>query len=233
MPVNETLTINLSRSWNISDIVINSFSKPGWYFGTRSQAFWWDSSSQTALAYGGEYFQPLPDIPIFYLWELQPDNAGGGTWTERNSSNNGSWGQKYPGAYASIAQSGTTGYALGGFNDLAAGVYPFIPGMMEYNFESESWTNATTEGRYYDGLVAHGAAHYVPGVGAEGLVLFIGGSNEISGAEQVAPSSNITIYDPATGNWYSQQATGTPAPISRLDLCLVGVQESGAGSYEM
>lgn len=232
--MNETLSIDLSQSWNISDVEISSFSKPSQYYGTRTGAFWWDSISRTALAYGGEFYNSVTKLSTFYLWELEPDGAGGGVWSARTSSDNANWGQAIPAAYASIAQSNTTGYALGGFLNYASGVYPLVPGLMAYDFQEKLWTNITSdEGFYSDGLVAHGAAHFVPNVGEAGLILFIGGLVDIAGAATQAPSSNITIYDPAAGKWYQQQASGTPLPINRLDPCLIGVQESGSGSYEM
>lgn len=139
-----------------------------------------------------------------------------------------------PGAYASIAQSSTTAYALGGFTAYGSGAFPLIPGLMAYDFQQQSWTNITSASEFYsDGLALHGAAHFVPNVGAEGLLLFIGGLVNIDGSSTPAPSSNITVFNPATGEWYHQQATGTPAPANRLDPCLIGVQEVGTGSYEM
>lgn len=229
-----TLSIDLSRSWTVSDVEINSISKPSEYYGARAGAFWWDPDSRTALSYGGEFFKSVTSFEAYYLWELQPDGAGGGTWSARSTSDSDDWNQNIPGAYASIAQSNTTGYALGGFNNYATGVYPIIPGLMAYDFQQQSWTNITSASRFYsDGLISHGAAHFVPNVGTEGLLLFIGGLVNIDGSSTRAPSSNITIFDPATGEWYYQQATGTPTPTNRLNSCLIGVQEAGSGSYEM
>lgn len=80
-----------------------------------------------------------------------------------------------------------------------------------------------------------GAGQFVPSFGEEGVMVMIGGiaptnSWDTSGA--LRSMTNITVFDPETGSWYSQTATGD-VPMARKNMCVVGVQSSNESTYEM
>jgi hypothetical protein len=80
-----------------------------------------------------------------------------------------------------------------------------------------------------------GAGQFVPSFGKEGVMVMIGGvvptnSWDTSGA--LRSMTNITIFDPETGSWYSQTATGD-VPMARKNMCVVGAQSNNGSTYEM
>lgn len=226
-----TLSIDLSSSWETSSITINAFDKPSGPTNFKHEALWWIPKTSSILVFGGEPYTAAADS----IWTLKPDGNGAGTWTQQYSSNDSIWQSLTWPDYGSIAASSTTGYCLGG-GVLYNRTLETITGMTELDFGSSQWSNVTTAGQYSSsGTSIGGAAQFVLSFGKAGILVLLGGSAPLSSftvGDSLRPMSNITIYDPSSGLWYSQTATGDfPAP--RVDMCVGGAQSTNSSTYEM
>jgi hypothetical protein len=139
--------------------------------------------------------------------------------------------------YGLLASSSTAGYSMGGMQTaFPSDIFWAIPGLVTFDFATQAWSNHTSVGKYSStGLAVHGAAQFIPSYGEKGVMIMLGGVAPTSQWDTYDPlrsMSNITIYDPSSGAWYSQTATGD-TPISRKNLCVVGVQSSNESTYEM
>ena len=223
----------MSKSWTTSSVVINAIAKPVGLLSHKHAAFWLLSKSSTILSFGGEpYAKESPSA-----WTLTPDANGSGTWSQVYSQTDSLWQSLAWPRFASNAASPTTGYVLGGMvRDATYGVDFAVPGLTTLDFEINKWSNITTVGKYSTtGLVLYGAAQFVPAFRKAGLLIFLGGSAPITPSDLKAalrPMSSITIYDPESGEWYSQTATGD-VPSSRQDMCIAGAQSTNSTTYEM
>lgn len=80
------------------------------------------------------------------------------------------------------------------------------------------------------GGISYGRAFYVPVFGSgQGIVVAIGGRVENSAMRDMAV---ITLFDPATQEWYTQTATGD-IPSPKEFFCITGAQSTNGSTYEM
>jgi hypothetical protein len=233
LPVNGTLSIDLSTSWTTSAIKINTFPKP--QLNVRDGALWWNPSTSSILSFGGEPYDN--DIPLSPTWALSPDGKGAGTWSKVSFSSDPVFNRLVRPEYGLIAASSTTGYSMGGMQTTFPSDYFWaIPGLITFEFATQKWSNITSIGKYSaSGMAINGAAQFVPSFGNKGIMVMIGGmvpssSWDVVGA--IRSMTNITIFDPSSGAWYSQTATGD-VPSAKKNLCVIGVQASNASTYEL
>lgn len=176
------------------------------------------------------------------LWSFALDGQGGGNWSAVSAATTEikkSLTRPYQGL---STWGGESAFTIGGFiNDLTSpatvnytGNRP-IPGIVKYNMTSGTFTNSSAAGYNHNGTAERGVLHYVPSFGPEGIYVLLGG--DISGYQGYSPGSDlqsfsqITIFDPSTGNFYNQTATGN-IPEGRIEFCATGINSTNQ-TYEM
>ncbi|KAM3070000.1 hypothetical protein ACMFMG_003964 [Clarireedia jacksonii] len=221
----------MSSSWTTSNVTINTFSKPQQDQNVRDGALWWNPNTSTVLSFGGEPYNTLTGT-----WALTLNSKGSGTWSQVSFSDSKFKTLVRPG-YGLRAASSTTGYSMGGMQTIfPSDTYWSIPGLITFDFASQKWSNLSTIGIYSEsGMALYGAGQFVPSFGSEGVMVMIGGAvptNSWDKSGALRPMTNITVFDPSSQGWYSQTATGD-IPMSRRDICIIGVQSSSESTYEI
>jgi Kelch motif len=164
-------------------------------------------------------------------------------WEEQSMPSNSIFPSLTRPAAAVGAHGNGTGYLLGGYR--TAGTTPAladtqgfipIPGIVSYDIQTGIWKNESALGLSAYGTAMYGQMQFVPNVGSEGLLIVVGGSTSDAvrwtdtGSNYIS-LQNIIIFDPATGSWHNQTASGTiPNALERI--CSVGVQGDN-GTYEI
>jgi hypothetical protein len=175
---------------------------------------------------------PRPPQP----WKFVGDGKGGGIWSQYEVAPGSIFPSLVQPADGSHTYGNGIGYWFGGH--LIGKTYPSrdwypVSGLIEYNMTSNVWANISSAG--YGKVPHHGLSHFVPSFGSSGLTLFMGGrdSNEtaLGYYDSLNDFANITLYDPETGKWHHQLASGT-VPEGRDRACVVGVQGEN-NTYEM
>ncbi|KAL0466187.1 hypothetical protein QR685DRAFT_547812 [Neurospora intermedia] len=254
--ISSVLSIDLSSSWDTRNAPFQSHTFPD---GDRppvfnNHALWpWRSSDgkdQGFYIYGGQvsWKETVKDVRKDRgIWKFTVDGQGGGAWTVEQASN--------PEVFMAYAAGGERGWSIGGIMtpgtdpdaNITSGPGLRIPGMVEYDFSTETWTNYTEVGFLPKGrALENGRAHFVDGLGEDGkngVVMMFGGGIFILDATRTGDSrgitrpdllldfNNMTFFDAQTKKWHSQTTTGTP-PTSRMGHCVAGVR-SQAGTHEI
>ena len=174
VPMNQTLAIDLSQSWDPANIAIQSFQKdspPTLVF----ESLWAGADGKSFYAFGGSPSHALGDVlsvPATSFWQFSD-----GTWQSVNEGANAFPSITRP-AMGLAASGGGVGYMLGGFDsliqDLSEGYIPH-PGILSYNMTSNLWNNASALGFSYDGTAFSGSMQFLPNFGSEGLLVAMGG----------------------------------------------------------
>ena len=76
---------------------------------------------------------------------------------------------------------------------------------------------------------ADGALVFVPGWGAKGVLIGLGGGTEFEFTDDM---SVLDVYDIASSVWYHQRTTGTP-PTVRVNPCAVIASAPDASSFQV
>ena len=206
--------------------------------------FWTDIAANTVYAYGGEFSLLNPwvgnnTVPPESFWSFTP-SSDGGIWQSLNQSSPVFNNITRPGQ-GSVASGDIGGFNLGGYaganesqKTLITGTIP-IPGLQFYNFTSQEWSNNSATAYASHGTSVWSGTVYVPMWG--GLLVAFGGqtSPNISafwdGAAYLSMST-ISLFNPSTGSWYRQEATGD-APSQRDRFCVVGINSGDNATYGM
>lgn len=133
------------------------------------------------------------------------------------------------------------GYILGGYyaKDTWQGLggnYPaiflnnWLQSMTQYDFTTQVWTTNTLPGGI--GKTLDGGLIALDHVGEEGVLVFLGGQEQISTGEPMRSMKTIWVYDVATSQWYSQVATGE-IPDGRRQSCFFMVPAPDYSSYQI
>ncbi|KAI1267168.1 hypothetical protein F5Y18DRAFT_330766 [Xylariaceae sp. FL1019] len=82
---------------------------------------------------------------------------------------------------------------------------------------------------------ADGVIVYVPGWGADGIVLGLGGGvvGEDETTDAFASMSTIDVYDIASSQWYHQETSGDDIPQVRVNPCAVIFSAADASSFNI
>jgi hypothetical protein len=244
--VNLTLSIDLSTSWSTNDVnPIVTLHQSGNNMLTRDATMFYDGISDMVY-----WYRRLP-----YFNDFQPavrgfkPNNGAALWQNIydigiRQTTTGSTFPNFTYTVGSLWTSTPTAYySLGGYiagaTDAALGSLGWTPvsGLVEFKFQEGSRTNTSDSGYREQGFSVHGEAVYVPIFGKEGIIVFLGGDTPTSQVyiqgSSLAQFSDITVYDISSGNYYQQTATGSPLPMSRIQLCAAGVAAADNSSFEM
>lgn len=150
---------------------------------------------------------------------------------------------------AASAFGNGVGYALGGSESWrTSSEAPFyengeysrlrmpLPGMVVHDVANGSWSNTTNASFTQSGSFSRGQLQHLPGYGAEGLLIPLGGStstaaDDAAGRSLVNDFTTLSMYDVASGTWHTQKTSGE-YPLGRINFCSVGVQGDD-GTYEV
>ena len=227
-----TLSIDLSKSWTTSSVVINEISKPAEMLGRasyRDPALYWHDSAKSLLLFGGDdYADQTPYEDPRSLWSFTPDN-GDGSWAITTlQSKDFRWTRRPAGA-----NTLSGGVVVGGFNS------NFAPQTIFSNMTIIGNTGSITRnldiGPFEMGGAAYVKAQFIPNFGTgQGIIVYIGGLSQPGGADtkSLYPMSSIQMYDIGSKQWYTQTAGGD-VPSGRWFHCMTGAQATGNRSYEM
>ncbi|OTB19672.1 hypothetical protein K445DRAFT_313450 [Daldinia sp. EC12] len=228
-----TLSLNLNESWTNETVKLRTIPKTAPLLG--QQVYWTDHSYPRGSFYvwGGMTMDDGPP-PEDQFWYFSADGSGGGSWSQLPQSDYRSFSQLLRPAGASFAQSSNVGYSFGGqatrHSDVSIqddGLGKAVTGVVSYNFQTNKWASQSSDSFGQYGTSLYGCAEYVP-FGPNGLLVFLGGAeapvdikddNYIGGI----PWATLTLFDPVTGKWYKQRATGMSPPLIER-ACSVGVR---------
>lgn len=225
---NDTFWIDLSSSWNNASFPANTVGRAKAPALTK-QALWVDPDESSFYAYAGvpsaSRFYPVPGEPPNQLWQFTPSRDSG-DWSlvaPPASTNFSDLTRSYGGAYT---YGGGLGFALGGFK--AYNEWDATPGLVMYNFTSQSWYNISASGYGQDEVSIDGAAHFVPSFGPAGLLFILGGG---IGHGILPGMDEIYMFDPTSQRWSSQKVSGTKPSPATLP-CTIGAQGDN-NTYEV
>ena len=243
-PTNNTLAIDLTKSWAPSSVDIQAIPKTNGPPSLNYGSLWSAADGKSFYAYGGVPGlspDPTPPNPPNSFWQFSD-----GAWSQVSQNGNSFPSLTRP-ASAFAASGNGVGYILGGTDSikkyLFAGDEPWVPvpGIVSYNMTSGAWLNSSAQGFTNTGTAFSGGFQFVPNFGSKGLLIAMGG--ETSAADGwfdvgngLLSFSNISIYDPMTTTWYWQSAAGYTGPADipggSSMFCYAGAQSSGS-TYEM
>ncbi|KXH43162.1 kelch repeat protein [Colletotrichum simmondsii] len=209
----------------------------------NKQAIWRNPTSNGFYVWGGgvSYAAQPPSKEI---WRFDVDGHGGGVWSQASFANSVDFNRLTRSTDASFTQSKDVGYSFGGIansrtDSSVSGDQRFaLPGLVSYNMTSGEVRNTSSDGFGQYGTSIWGSAQFVP-FGQSGLLLFLGGGEgpvSLSGVENWTARKDldfnkITLYDPSTDKWYTQQIEGS-RPTGRGRFCAVGVSSTD-NTYEI
>ncbi|KAF5506207.1 hypothetical protein CGCS363_v005074 [Colletotrichum siamense] len=247
--LNDTLSIDLRKSWSSLDVEIKAIPKPAGIPVLDGQAMWRDRSSKAFYIWAGAtpFNEEVQDSNI---WRFAPDGGDKGDWTEATISNHDNFKYLLQPKRGAFAQSDSVGYYFGGFATIRTDKSisdwkisrPF-PGLVSYDMSGrQKVVNSSSEGFGKWGTFKGGSMEFVP-FGPDGLLLVLGGaqaplSENLEGRWKPMDFGKIFIYNPASMDmapflmlwsnmlsarkWHTQQTTGTQ-PTPREKFCTAGV----------
>ena len=237
MAASTLLSIDLERNWTNATVEIHSTTKPNRAPNLNGPSLWYHESEN--LIYSGftgwnSSFGDDPNLPPLSLWTFQPDGDGSGAWSEAITAESSIWSREQltrPDEPL-MAFDFNSAWILGG---ITSGWIPIqyvspeslIPGMIQFDMTSRSFTNSSVECCNATGSVYRGALQYVPSFGPAGIFIAMGGFNGYS----LIDFGTISVFDPARHEWWNQTTTGSN-PSPRQEFCSAGINSTN-GTYEM
>ncbi|KAH8895590.1 hypothetical protein GQ53DRAFT_820413 [Thozetella sp. PMI_491] len=226
------ISISLKLDWTNDTVSLKATAKtnapvfnfPGLWPDIGSSNFYMWSGS---MAYAGQGRVP----PANQLWKFTADGNGGGVWASVKSGNSVAFSQLVRPDNCAFCVINNVGYCVGGSVDsgsdpsIPSDVSYALPGVVGYDISSQTWENSSSVGFGGFGTLLAGRSAYVP-FGPKGLMLLLGGSQSPVGNTSLAEPNdfvNLTLWDPTTKRWYSQETTGS-RPIPKSNFCVVGAQ---------
>ncbi len=221
------LSIDLSQSWTNSSVTIQSTSKPSGVPSKNKPSLWYDKQKDvlyTGYAGGPSNVAGQSESPM-YVWLFKPDHTGSGNWSGVIGSDDPIWNTLTRSNNCLISYGSDSAYILGGTDPTNRDT--LLPGLVQFNFTTRSFSNSSASGYTFNGTVASGSMHYVPFYGPQGLFVIMGGENQID----LKDFNVISVYDPSSRQWFNQTTTGyTPEP--RREFCTAGIASTN-GTYEV
>ncbi|TGO89773.1 hypothetical protein BPOR_0094g00080 [Botrytis porri] len=258
---NDFLTLDLTKSWQISSPVLSGLPQPSGPPAVAMGSLW--HTYDSLFLYGGEFSDsPQTSPAAVATWKYDISSA---TWTEfsnpQTSAGNGSdtapadVQRAAEGAGLSVPELGRSWYFGGhldmyttpGWSNQIARLYlksllEFThPGYTNTGVDSLGTTSGASSGGVYRNITqgglqdeagfterAYGVLVYVPGWGADGMLLGLaGGTNETFTEMNI-----IDVYDIANSTWYKQATSGATPPI-RVDPCAVVAAAPDGSSFNV
>ncbi|KAK4185763.1 hypothetical protein QBC35DRAFT_555763 [Podospora australis] len=226
--VTSTLSIDLSKPWDAQSVAIRTIPKPpSGDIPSRSCGHLWTNTAAGELYSWGGFWPYGEGIkPQRELYKFTADGEGGGTW--------------------SVEQHPTkdTGTSILGPNGLRSGEQGAFASDAERGFIIGGWKGTEGFSPFGAGGLADSMAHFVPGFGRNGGMVFVLGGWTAPAAESdkmaqlededAAPLGfqELTFFDTVTKKKYTQVTTGTPPGWPRSASCVTGFP-TGSGGYDI
>ena len=244
--MSDTYSIDLSSSWTNKTVTFSRIKKSAPVF--NGAILWTDSKEESFYAWGGEQSEILlssdrPPLPPNSVWSFSLAGTGDGSWTEKSMSTDLVFDSLTRPAGATGAYGKDIGYFLGGYqSELTSSESSKLsseiptPGMVSYNAETGKWANQSASGYSFFGTAYNGEMQFLPDFGEAGILIAMGGQTSNNrryddSDDSELTLSNINMFNPATGVWLNQTASGT-IPAIRSKFCSVGVRGDD-GTYEI
>lgn len=238
-PVNSTISIDMSKSWTNSEVVLRTIERP--WAPKANQAIWTDTEEGAFYVWGGRWPRGQNMTSNEY-WKFTADGEGSGVWSRETPANPALFNDLEQYEYGAFVNTADTGFSIGGHASVWTKRYrasnQVIPGMVAYNMKTKIWHNGTTAFSPFD-TIAAAVAHYVPNFGPNGLAMVLGGLmmplGEESNWETAVPYDlqNLTFFDPETKEKYWQTTSGAIPPTPRSQFCLAGFRDTDSGGYDL
>lgn len=238
LPVNSTLSIDISKSWTTKNVTIRTIHKPG--PAKANVVLWKDEAAGVFYSWGGKFPNGRNITANPELWKFTADGNGGGSWSlvdagtrDLPSAEDGAW-----------TSTPDTGFVVGGIVHGYTrinfhGQLEVLTGMMTFNLKKPAWSSGTVG---FSPLGANGlvytSAEYVPVFGPNGIIMLFGGYSPPT-PPLVADFSksygrpidmeNLTFFDPVTKQAFWQKTTGTIPTTPRGEFCAVGFPTNNGG----
>ena len=240
VPYNSTYSLDLSTSWSPSDAHFNVIDKGScpvlnrpnlWPHPDGKSYYSFNGDVSKAIAYEGRH---PPEEP--QLWQFIPNGITNGTW--RLAQEESSLIQSQ--SSRSVSGNGSA-YILGGITTWRS-AYGYdmnyvgsADGIISYDMQSQDWDNRSMSGLSSTGCWYEGELHWIDNLGGSGLVVALGGVSAQATpnlvGEFLVKFSDVTFFDPLSGEWRKQATTGD-IPPARRRACSVGVPGDN-GTYEV
>ncbi|EXJ85714.1 hypothetical protein A1O1_06082 [Capronia coronata CBS 617.96] len=257
---NDFLTLDLTKSWQISTPSLTSLPVPSGPPAV-SLGYLWHSLDALVL-YGGEFSDSPVTSPVpFSTWTY---DISSGSWSESSNPLTSSGDNSEPadqpveraaeGAGVSVPGLGRgyyfgghlDGYTTLGWSQSIARVY--LRGLLEYTFpgysnaavDDDDDSVAGASGIYRN--ITEGGTQESAGFPerADGLLVYVPGYGESGIIIGLAGGTNATftqlnvidVYDIDTSTWY-KQATAGPTPEIRVNPCAVAVSAADGSSTQV
>jgi hypothetical protein len=232
MPDQQTISIDLSKSWttsNVSPVITNKSSSVPL---ARRADMWYDQKADFVYSMGGWHYNksgPLylePDA--VELWGFKPSSGGSVDWQLQPWSSDPLKNRVTANVFGSMTATSPKGhYSLGGstFHDPRVqftGEDPIRELDTFHSSPNETWSSTIMP----DNTFLYGEAQYIDTYGAEGVIIFFGGLGNT-----IKDLTTVLVYDIHTQVFYRQNTTN--APLNRSFFCSVGAKSENNGSYEM
>ncbi|ERF73543.1 hypothetical protein EPUS_07748 [Endocarpon pusillum Z07020] len=244
-PNTKTLSIDLTKSWTNTTVEMNPINKT---IESWDEAYLWpDSSRSSFYQWGGSIStrKVPPIVAASSLCKFEPDNRGGGEWTELGHASNSIFRDLRRSVRGATASRDDIWYMVGGATHCSSdrsisecSTFTSLGPIISYNSTSNLWTNDSAQDFTGSETAIFSAMHNVPFGSSVGLNVIFGGGTTFSGrtSDTYYPTNlldfqHIYIYDPITKTFHSQTATG-PRPSPRIQFCSVGTPGDN-GSYEI
>ena len=229
------LSIDLTQNWTNATVAIQSTTKPDGAPNLSGSSLWYHESEN--LIYSGftgwnSSFGNDPDLPPLSLWTFQPDGSGSGAWSEIITAESSIWSQLTRPVEPLMAFGSNSAWILGGITSGWIAIQDItprnlIPGMVQFDMESQSFSNSSVQCCNATGSIYRGALQYVPTFGPEGIFIAMGGFN----GNSLIDFGTVSVFDPAKHEWWNQTTTGSE-PSPRQEFCTAGINSTN-GTYEM
>ena len=224
------LSIDLTQNWTNATVAIQSNTKPDGAPNLNSPSLWYHESEN--LIYSGftgwnSSFGNDPNLPSLSLWTFKPDGSGSGTWNEIIPAESPMWSQMTRPGQPLMAFDSNRAWVLGGITSEWTSIETLIPGMVQFDMASRSFSNSSVQCCNATSSIFQGALQYVPSFGPEGIFIAMGGINGYS----LIDFGTISVFDPAKQEWWNQTTTGSE-PSPRGEFCTAGINSTN-GTYEM
>ncbi|KAJ5046758.1 uncharacterized protein L3040_003988 [Drepanopeziza brunnea f. sp. 'multigermtubi'] len=240
-----TLSIDISKSWVNSSVVINSYSKPSGVPCLDDGSLWYsEKENSLILGFSGaaaRFNTPAP-WPLG-LWSFKLDSQGGGIWSRKTAATSAITSKSLTRPYQALsAFGGDSAFTLGGYENSRSSPATKnltdsrpVPGIVQYNMATGTFTNSSASGYNFNGTAERGVLHYVPSFGPQGIYVILGGDvsdlDKYSAGQKLQSFQTLTIFDPATGTFYNQTTTGN-TPNGRIEFCATGANSTN-DTYEI
>ncbi|KAK1826385.1 hypothetical protein QBC39DRAFT_364592 [Podospora conica] len=235
-PVSSTLSLDLTKSWALTDAVFKS--TPKGVSPSKGNAAAWANREGTAFySWGGK--SPFGiNLTTPALYKFTVDGNGGGSWGIESPQNPNLFSGLLPAEVVALATVNNTMYGIGGvasaWSTPSLTVDQVVPGMITFNMDTKEWTNETGTKSPIATLTA-GRAQYLPSFGPQGLIIVMGGHAPRAdlpptiGNSRLNEFDTLTFFDPVTRQTYSQTATGDIPPFPRAGFCTAEFQNKQGG----